>query len=167
MSREWQVSDSVEIAVDPQTVYAHVSDVTQMGRWSPENTGAVLDRPTASAHVGMRFVGSNRRGPLLRWVTGCEVIAADPGERFAFRVDRYGYGKPLLPVAVATWDYRFEAVPGGTRVTEIWTDDRRPWPDVVAGAFDRIATGGSAFADFQRGNIRSTLDALKRELEQR
>lgn len=159
-----EISDSVVVAVDPQTAYARVSDVTQMGRWSPENTGAVLSDSGAPMGAGARFVGSNvRRG--FRWHTECVVTAAEPGSRFAFAVRKWGLGKRLLPVTIATWEYRFEPVDGGTRVTEIWHDDRVKWPDAAAAVFDRLATGKRGFAEFQRGNIRRTLDRLKSELE--
>ncbi|WP_245649740.1 SRPBCC family protein [Nocardia shimofusensis] len=163
-SRTTEVSDSVVVAVDPQTAYERVGDVTQMGRWSPENTGAVLADPGAPVSAGARFVGSNvRRG--FRWQTECVVTAAEPGSRFAFAVRKFGIGKPLLPVAIATWEYRFEPVDGGTKVTEIWHDDRAKWPDAVVSIYDRLVTGKRGFAEFQRGNIRRTLDRLKSELE--
>ncbi|WP_435591107.1 SRPBCC family protein [Nocardia sp. bgisy118] len=164
MPRTKQVSDSIVVAIDPVTAYDRVSDVTRIHRWSPENTGAVLAEPGAPVRVGLRFVGTNlRRG--VRWSTGCEITAADRGARFAFKVRRYGLRKPVLPVAVASWEYRFEAVPEGTRITEIWTDDRRGWPDRPTLWFDRIATGKPGFAEFQRGNIRRTLERLKADLE--
>jgi len=50
-------------------------------------------------------------------------------------------------------------------VTETWTDDRRRWPDGPARVFDTVVTRGQTFADFQRGNIRSTLGRLKAVLE--
>jgi len=50
-------------------------------------------------------------------------------------------------------------------VTETWTDDRRRWPDGLARVFDTVVTRGQTFADFQRGNIRSTLGRLKTVLE--
>ncbi|WP_018157761.1 SRPBCC family protein [Demetria terragena] len=161
MGRELTVSDHVTIAVSPLVAWEAVSDVTQMGRWSPENTGASVDTE-GEVSVGTTFVGRNRRGPV-RWATGCTVTTAAPGERFAFQVRRYGLRTPRVPVRIATWAYDFEPVEGGTRVTETWTDDRR-WPDPVAAAFDRLATGTS-FAQFQQGNIRRTLDRLKLELE--
>ena len=169
MARIKEVSDDVIIAVDPLTAYEHVSDVTQMPRWSPENTGAVIeesagDEHTGQAYVGMKFVGSNARSGV-RWRTGCEVTAADPGRRFAFRVREYGFRRPFLKVPVASWAYTFEPVAEGCRVTETWTDDRG-WPDAVAAVFDRVATRKPGFAEFQRGNIRRTLDGLKVELEQ-
>ncbi|ORT56414.1 SRPBCC family protein [Streptomyces sp. CB03238] len=165
MPRTMSVSDSIVIDVAPMTVYERLSDPTAMGRWSPENRGATVRGERRGAYVGMVFEGRNKRGPFA-WVTRCTVTAADPGERFAFRVHAIGARRPWLPGAIATWEYRFEPVEGGaTRVTEIWTDDRRAWPDAVAGAFDRIATRGRTFADFQRGNIRTTLERLKAALE--
>lgn len=163
MARTLTVSDSVLIACSPQVAWEAVSDVTQMGRWSPENTGARLPSP-GPPEVGTSFIGTNRRGRAT-WSTECTVTAADPGERFAFRVDRIGLRTPRLRGRNASWEYRFEEVEGSTRVTETWTDDRR-WPDAVAGAFDRLVTGGQTFAAFQERNIRRTLDRLKRELEQ-
>jgi len=62
------------------------------------------------------------------------------------------------------WRYELEPVDGGTRVTETWHDDRR-WPKPLADMFDRIATRGHVFADFQRRNIATTLANLKTVLE--
>ncbi|MGN2636915.1 SRPBCC family protein [Nocardia takedensis] len=164
MARSMQVSDSVVIAVDPNTAYDAVADVTAMKQWSPENTGAVLDSPGRPVRVGDGFVGSNVRAGM-RWHTWCVVTAADPGERFAFQVRRWGVRKPSLRVAVASWEYRFESAEGGTRVTETWIDDRRSWPDAVAAVFDRLVTGKRGFAEFQKGNIRRTLARLRADLE--
>ncbi|MET9111951.1 SRPBCC family protein [Streptomyces zhihengii] len=165
MPRIFTVSDSVVIDAPPADVYAQVSDPTLMGRWSPENRGAVVRDAPGGTRVGTVFDGRNTRGPLS-WTTRCTVTAADPGERFAFRVRAIGLRRPVLRGPIATWEYRFEAAEGGgTRVTETWTDDRRAWPDALAGVFDRIATRGHTFADFQRRNIRTTLANLKKALE--
>ncbi|WP_229662671.1 SRPBCC family protein [Nocardioides phosphati] len=164
MARETVVSGSLWIDVDPEVAYDAISDVTQMGRWSPENTGATVARPRDAAYVGMRFVGRNRRGPA-RWQTGCTVTAAERGRRFAFDVDRYGVAPLLLPVSVASWAYTFEARDGGTLVTETWRDGRTRWPDASVRVFDPLATGHPSFAAFQRRNIARTLRNLKRELE--
>jgi uncharacterized protein YndB with AHSA1/START domain len=164
MSRELTVSGSIHIEADPDTVYDAVSDVRQMPRWSPENTGARVDGEGEAAYVGMTFVGRNKRGPA-RWETRCVVTAADRGRHFAFDVDRYGFGPVMVPVSVASWAYTFEPAEGGTLVTETWHDGRRHWPDAAVRAFDPLATGGKSFADFQRGNIRRTLKRLKTELE--
>ncbi|MER5733898.1 SRPBCC family protein [Streptomyces sp. NPDC002138] len=165
MPRTFSVSDSIHIGVSPATAYRQVSDPALMGSWSPENLGATLrgDRRDA-AYVGLAFDGHNKRGPF-RWTTRCTVTAADAERLFRFRVHAIGLTRPRLPGPIATWEYRFEDAEGGTRVTETWTDDRRSWPDPVANAFDRVATRGHTFADFQRRNIRTTLRNLKAALE--
>jgi hypothetical protein len=165
MAREFEVSRSIDVAVDPQAAYAAVSDVRQMGRWSPENRGAVIKgEEFAGAHVGMRFVGDNKRGPA-RWKTECVVTAADTGTRFAFDVVKYGFGATLIPIRIASWTYDFEPVDGSTKVTETWADGRTRWPDFTTRIFDPIATRKPSFAEFQKGNIVRTLANLKRELE--
>jgi hypothetical protein len=164
MEREFEVSGSIDIAVSPATAYDAVSDVRQMGRWSPENRGAVVKDGFEHAYVGMRFVGDNKRGPM-RWQTECVVTDAEPGRRFAFDVRRYGFGRFMVPVKIASWAYDFEPVEGGTRVTETWSDGRTGWPDFTTRVFDPIATRKPSFAEFQKGNIRRTLANLKNELE--
>ncbi|MFD3745379.1 SRPBCC family protein [Nocardia sp. NPDC058633] len=164
MNRVTTVSDSIDIAADPVSVYEQVSDPTLMGRWSPENRGARITQPGESTYVGMEFEGVNKRG-FARWVTRCVVIAAEPGTRFAFRVESIGARRPWLRGKIATWEYRFAPENGGTRVTETWYDDRGAWPNAAVQIFDRIATGGNTFAEFQRKNIHRTLRNLKQELE--
>lgn len=164
MSRDMQVSDSVVIDVEPEKIYDQVADPTQMARWSPENTGATtasVDRPL---QVGEVFDGSNKRG-RARWSTECVVTAADPGRRFAFDVRKIGPRKPILPGRIASWEYTFEPTEDGTLVTETWTDQRVGWPDWSAAIFDKVATGGRLFSDFQRRNIARTLAAMKSDFE--
>jgi hypothetical protein len=164
MTRTFTVSDSIVVATDAQSAYKQVSDPTRMGESSPENLGATVTDNSGEAYVGMQFDGHNKRGPA-RWSTRCVVTAADPGERFAFRVVAIGLRTPRFKAPIATWEYRFEPAEGGTRITESWTDDRRKWPDGAARVFDAIATRGQTFAAFQRGNIRRTLKRLKTVLE--
>ncbi|EAQ00402.1 hypothetical protein JNB_09524 [Janibacter sp. HTCC2649] len=165
MAREMKVSDSVVIAgVTPAEVYAQVSDPSQMARWSPENTGAEVERGSlGSLTAGDVFVGANKRGGA-RWQTRCKVVAAEPGERFMFDVVGWGLKSPLLRIAIARWEYTFEATTDGTKVTETWSDARRHWPDVVANAVDSRLTGGRTFASFQKRNIAKTLAALREDL---
>ena len=164
MGRDMQVSDSVVIDVDPLTLYEQVADPTQMPRWSPENTGARTPAEARPLTEGEVFDGTNRRG-RARWTTECVVTAAEPGRRFAFDVRKIGPRTPFIPGSIATWEYTFEATDGGTLVTETWTDGRRGWPDWAAAIFDKAATGGRLFADYQRGNIKRTLARMKAEFE--
>ncbi|PWI17909.1 polyketide cyclase [Streptomyces sp. Act143] len=164
MARVFTVSSSIVIDVTPEVAYRAVSRPEDMGRWSPENLGTTGASAGGPAVVGGTFTGRNKRG-RFRWVTRCTVTAAEPARRFAFRVHAIGVRTPWLRGPIASWEYRFEPVGAGTRVTEIWTDDRRRWPDFAANAFDRLATSGRTFAAFQARNIETTLRNLKRELE--
>ncbi|MFE1441397.1 SRPBCC family protein [Streptomyces sp. NPDC058739] len=164
MARVFSVSDSIVIDVAPAVAYRAVSRPSDMGRWSPENLGTAPGTAQGPVAAGETFVGRNRRGKF-RWVTRCTVTAAVPERTFAFRVHEIGLTRPRLRAPIATWEYRFEPAGDGTRVTETWTDDRRRWPTFAANLFDRIATAGSTFADFQTRNIARTLRNLKRELE--
>ncbi|WP_104180210.1 SRPBCC family protein [Arthrobacter sp. B0490] len=163
MGRVISVSDSTVVARPPEALYAMVSDVTRMGEWSPENRGAVLAGGDGRVTVGTVFDGANTRG-RVSWTTRCTVTVAEPGREFAFRVHAIGGAKRRVPARIATWRYTFEELDGGTLVTETWTDDR-PWHDAAARAFDYVATGGTTFAAFQRGNIRRTLRNLKAAAE--
>ncbi len=164
MARDMRVSDSIIIELDADSIYSQVADPIQMPRWSPENTGA--SGPTASGplEVGAVFHGSNRRG-RARWSTECVVTAADPGHRFAFDVRKIGPRTPFIPGRIASWEYTFESTHGGTLVTETWRDHRSSWPDWAAAVFDKAATGGRLFSDFQRRNIQRTLAAMKADFE--
>lgn len=163
MGRPMTVSDSVEVAVDPATLWSQLADPAQMPRWSPENIGAPVGagRPLA---VGDVFHGQNRRGPA-RWTTQCSVTSSEPGKSFGFDVLAIGVKVPRVRGRIANWTYTLEPVGTGTRVTETWTDRRDGWPDWAAAAFDKVATRGSLFSDFQRRNIAKTLANLKSDLE--
>jgi hypothetical protein len=167
MARILTVSDTVDIDMGADELYSLISDPTRMPNWSPENRRATVlnSAEDGAAFVGMRFEGRNKRGRAA-WTTRCTVTAADPGRRFAFRVHTIGVKKPRLRVANASWEYRFEPTASGkTKVTETWSDDRTSWPDPLVAVFDRVVTSGKSFPEFQRINIRKTLDALKRVAE--
>lgn len=105
---------SVRIAAPAEHVWDLVADVTRMGRWSPETTGAEwLDGATGPA-VGARFRGTNQR--RITWRTTCTVTACERGRVFAFTV-----GKDET-----SWAYRFEPLDGGCEVTEEYVLLRQP-----------------------------------------
>lgn len=165
MTRIMQVSDSIVVNTDAETLWKQVADPTQMPRWSPENTGASTQTNGRPLQVGEVFEGTNRRGRVT-WVTESIVIDSVPGSRFAFTVRKIGPRSPALTGSNATWSYDFEELGERTRVTETWNDDRITWPGWVAGIFDRVVTKGRTFADFQRLNIHATLTAMKDEFGQ-
>lgn len=104
----------MHIAASADHVWSIVSDVTNIGRFSPETFEAEwLDGQTGPA-VGVRFRGHVRRNGkawLVYW-TKCTITKCDPGHDFAFEVAGLK-GKPS-----ATWSYHFEPLGDGTNVTE-------------------------------------------------
>src|SRR3954451_11523420 len=96
--------DEVSMLMDAPVavVWALVSDVTNIGRFSPETFEAEwLDGADGPA-VGVRFRGHvkrNGRGPVY-W-TKCSIVSCVPAREFAFTVEVAG--RP-----VNTWRYRLE-----------------------------------------------------------
>ena len=120
-----QVEVSRTIAASPQHLYSLVSDLPRMGEWSQENNGGRWIKGATGAAVGARFKGKNAKG-VMRWSTIATVVTADAGTEFAFDVTVTG-------MKVARWGYRFEAVEGGTKVTEYWDDHRVKPMKVITG----------------------------------
>lgn len=103
-------SASIVINRPPEEVYALLSDVTNMGAWSPVCKACWWDEGDGP-RVGAMFTGRNEV-PERTWETRSEVVAADPGKEFAWSVAE--------PPTRARWGYSFKEVDGGTEVTETW-----------------------------------------------
>lgn len=136
------------ITASAQHLYEMVSDLPSMGEWSPENTGGTWVKGSTGPAVGAQYVGTNSNGKRS-WKTQTTVTAADPGERFAFRV-------LSGPLKVAAWSYAFESAGDSTTVTETWTDQRgwliRKLGKAFSGVGDR--------ATFNRQGMEATLAGL-------
>ncbi len=150
MSEMAVVSDSIDINADAGWVYDLIADVSGVGRYSPEATGAV--GAGRALQVGHRFWGVNRRGPWI-WATQCRVLAADRGRRFAFDVS---FG----PFGVSRWEYDLAACTGGCTVTETWTDRRTGLRGRLLTAFGSVMIPGPR-DEHNRRNIRESLATLK------
>lgn len=147
-------SAAIVIARTPRDLYDMVSDVTRMGEWSPVCTACWWD-DSDGPRVGAWFTGRNELPTREPWETRSLVVAASPGEEFAFTV---------LGTWVR-WGYAFTPVPGGTQVTESWA----VLPDGVSGfskryGADAAAQLASRFELASKG-IPETLAALKRAAE--
>ncbi|WP_433174943.1 SRPBCC family protein [Actinoallomurus sp. CA-150999] len=140
------------MGADPQDVYELIADVTRMGEWSPESTGAewLSGEPGA---VGSTFRGDNRR-PWVKWSTICTVTVADRGKRFAFTVK--AAGRP-----VATWEFEIAPRDGGCEVTERTLDQRSLFYKVTS----VVTTGLGRRSVRNRWTMERTLDALAHAVE--
>ncbi|WP_051942724.1 SRPBCC family protein [Streptacidiphilus rugosus] len=153
-TRRDSVSVRTEIAATPDAVWAAVADVTRMGEWSPECTGAVWRGEPAGPVVGARFQGRNRKG-AVRWSTMCRIVEAEPGRAFAWDVD---WGVPI-----ARWTFRITpgADGGATVVEQSWQDRRGR---VIAWLTEAALRTGRR-VDWNETTMTATLAALKRSLE--
>jgi uncharacterized protein YndB with AHSA1/START domain len=143
-----QVSVTREIAAPAEHVWAMVSDLTRMGEWSPENDGAKWLGGSTGPRPGAKFRGTNRSGKR-KWSTTGEVVDADPGRRFSFRVTVVG-------LKVAEWIYSFEPTPTGCRVTETWIDQRGR----IVKALGKPVSGVGDRASHNKSGMEQTLERL-------
>ena len=145
---------TVHMSAPADRIWELVSDVTQIGRFSPETFEAEwIDGATGPA-VGARFRGHvrrNEKGPVY-WTT-CTVVACEPGREFTFGVGGIG------DTAVNTWSYRLAPSGEGTDVTESFQlADKLPlrlyW-----------ALAGWSRGRRNRNDMRRTLERIRSEVE--
>jgi Polyketide cyclase / dehydrase and lipid transport len=148
-----QVEVSTDVRCDADTLYDMVSDLSQMGQWSPEAQGGRWLGGASGPALGARFLGRNRSG-WRRWATIAEVTEAERGKRFSFKIT---FG----PLKIADWTYEFVADGETTRVTERWVDLRGPLMDRLS----PVAMGVPDRPDHNRHNMEATLAALKSSAE--
>lgn len=143
---------AVTINAPAEKVYDLVSDITQMGRWSPECTGGKWVDGARGPEVGAKFKGSNRHG-LARWTTHCTVTKADPPRTFEWEVKESG----------TRWGYRFEPAEGGTKVTE-YREAVGEVPFVIK-LIQRSGVIGRNREQFMVDGMRQTLERVKAAAE--
>jgi uncharacterized protein YndB with AHSA1/START domain len=139
---------SVDIQAPPKRVWALLTDVTNMGRWSPECHRCEWVGGASGPAVGATFKGWNKRG-LMRWSTVSTVVIADEPSHFAWEVKQ----------SRMRWGYRFEASGDGTRVIE-YRDELAQKPAYVRLAYKLRLLGGDPDAIVRQG-MKETLDRLK------
>ena len=81
---------TIDVNASPEAVWSLISDVTQIGRFSPETFEAQWLDGAVGPAVGAKFRGHvkrNEKGPIY-W-TACTVTECDPGRVFAFADELY------------------------------------------------------------------------------
>jgi uncharacterized protein YndB with AHSA1/START domain len=108
-ARHGQVQAHID--APPQTVWALLANLDQMGQWSPECYRVEwLDGASSPAVAGARFKGWNRFG-WMRWSMTCQVKTAEPGRELAFSTIE----KEREEVR---WRYLLQPAGGGTDLIE-------------------------------------------------
>jgi uncharacterized protein YndB with AHSA1/START domain len=144
------LEESIEVEASPETVWALISDLTRMPRWSPQVRKTWVQG--GSTQQGARFRNLNRRG-LLFWPTSAKVVEFVPGEKLAFRVkDNF-----------TVWSFTLEPHGTGTRITE-----RREAPHGISDISVRLTKlvlgGQERFTSDLRAGMRQTLVRIKDDL---
>ncbi len=148
------IEESIDIDAPRVKVWALVSDLGQMSRWSPQVMRTfVRGRPIK---LGTKMVNINRRGPLV-WPTQTKVVRFEPQREIAFRV------KDNLTI----WSFTLEENPaGGTTVTQ-----RREAPDGISGISrtltEKVLGGIESFQSELSAGMRETLGKIKADAERR
>ena len=140
-------STSIEIGASPEVVYGILTDLSRISELSPECYKAEWEGDATGPAVGAAFRGYNRNGGN-EWDAGCVVVAAEPGQEWAFEV-------PAQDGRKTVWRYVIEPTGTGCRVVE---------------SFDSPILDGEYFQKVKRHdillkNIAQTLDNLKAAAE--
>lgn len=144
------IEATVEIAAPPAAVWALVSDLRNMARWSPQVVKTFVRTPVRE---GSTMFNVNRR-KLLVWPTQAKVVRLVPEREIAFRVKEN----------FTVWSYELEPSAGGTRVTA-----RREAPqgisDLSVGLTKRALGGVDVFTTELQQGMRQTLAKIKADAE--
>ncbi len=94
----------IDINAPVSRVWALVSDLGNMPRWSPQ---CRMMKPLGAMRPGVRTVNFNRRGKLF-WPTTSRITEFVPEKKLAFQVNENG----------TVWSYELEPTEAGTRLVE-------------------------------------------------
>ncbi|HET9500066.1 MAG TPA: SRPBCC family protein [Marmoricola sp.] len=143
---------SIDIDAPPARVWALVSDLRNMPRWSPQCRKTIVRG--GAMRKGAKLFNINRRG-LLVWPTQAMVTEYDAERRVAFRI-RENW---------TIWSFTLEPTPsGGTRLVE-----RREAPkgisDLSAKLTDKVLGGVPEFTEELQVGMEQTLRRIKADVE--
>lgn len=141
-------SASIEVRASRGRVWELVSDVSNYGKWSPENRESVWLGENSGPQIGAWFEGRNRKW-IFVWSTKAEVTECVVEHVFEFVT--YVAGRRST-----YWRYELEEIPGGVRVTESY--------EVLFSPFRPIYRLIRRREDLKRG-IEETLARLKESAE--
>ena len=144
------IEATVEVAAPPAKVWALVSDLRNMARWSPQVVKTFVKSPVGE---GSTMFNLNRR-KLLVWPTQAKVVRFVPEQEIAFRVKEN----------FTVWSYQLEPTATGTRITS-----RREAPqgisDLSVGLTKRALGGVDVFTEELQRGMRETLEKIKVDAE--
>lgn len=142
-----------EIVIDapPEKVWALVSDLPAMARWSPQTWKTFM----RGAGSGAKMINVNKAGWRI-WPTTSMVKDFEPGRRLMFKVRENK----------ARWSYDLEPLDDGTRTRVVETRDVSDGTSGVSHfLIDKFFGGNSNFESILTSDMHQTLRRLKAEVE--
>ncbi|MEU5771511.1 SRPBCC family protein [Streptomyces asoensis] len=129
----------------PLRVYDLISDVSGIGRWSPNADDVAFD-PQDGPRAGAWFSGRNRKDGR-EWTSRSQIVRADPGTAFGFVVGGAENG-------IVHWEWTLTPRGRGTVVQQSWRLLRL---DPVLGT---TRTDLDALGRYMSDSVETTLTAL-------
>lgn len=147
----YEVSVVREVAASPEKVWALVTDLPRMGKWSPEAKGGEWIEGATKAAVGAQFKGNNKNGDN-EWETIVTVDVCDAPRKFSFSLN-------VFDTHMCDWIYEIESTATGCRVTHAWVASPH-WAGVEEAGIGEKISGVAKRAPHNLGNMEITLDNL-------
>lgn len=147
------IEATTEIDAPPSEVWALVSDLRNMARWSPQNVRTFV---RGGGEIGLRtkLVNLNRRG-LLFWPTQAMVVRFEPEREIAFRI-RENW---------TVWSYRLDPAASGGTVLTATREAPQGISDVSVGLTKRVLGGMDGFTAELQAGMAETLAKIKADAE--
>lgn len=143
-------SATVRVEASPESVFAHLTDLSLLPELSPENVRCEFLDGATELGLGVRFRGHNRAGDY-EWHADCVVTVFDPPRAFAYEV-------PPGFEHATTWSYRIEPDGSGSMVTEQFDAPMLAMPDVYPGRIEGRRDNLEKGCRITMANLRETLE---------
>ncbi len=148
-----KIEESIHVDASPARVWELVSDLSNMGRWSPQCWKTFVRG--GETRLGATAVNVNKRG-LLVWPTRSRVVAFRAEREIAFTIlDNQ-----------TTWSYLLEPQDGGTQVTA-GRDASKGTTKISHVLVEKVLGGHDDFTAELHAGLRTTLGKIKAEAEAR
>ncbi len=144
-------SATVHIDAPPEAVFAHLTDLSLLPSYSPENVRCEMLGDADTLAVGVRFRGHNKAGDY-EWHADCEVTVFEPGRAFAYEV-------PPGFEHATTWSYEIEADGDGSIVTERFDAPLLALPDVYPGRIEGRRDNLEKACGITMANLKAALES--------
>jgi uncharacterized protein YndB with AHSA1/START domain len=142
----------IDIDAPPAAVWALISDLRLMPKWSPQ---CRVMKALGPVEAGTKTVNLNRR-KFLFWPTTCQLTEVVPERKLAFRVNENN----------TVWSYELEPTATGTHVVERRRADDGIKP-VSNFAVDKFMGGVPGFERELVDGMNSSLARIKAAAERR